>query len=391
MHPEHDQKKELASAGAGTIAMQKFPEPPESEVTSLIADLPAGGQAQALALPTETEQPSLPRRAINKAAEVRSKLSPAFKLKAKIAISLIMFGTLPMFLKVNPEKTWQAFLHTNPWLLGGTLVLFLSTIIFSARRWQILASAVGFDKGFLELCKYCYVGLFFNLFFPSTVGGDFSRCYYISKGTGKYREAFYSVIADRVSGIAVLFLSATTGILLSPAAKDLPWQLRWPIYLGTFGIFFVMPMMPFLTRKLLGETNWITRQFNNPNALVFWKDKKLVLAALGWSCFTQFLMVLCHIGVGLALGFGTQVPVWYYFIFYPCVAVLGFVTPSFNGIGIREWAYTYFLVLMGVDRSNALTFALIWLALTTLLSLLGGVVYVGSKLKPPPPQEEQQQ
>ena len=331
---------------------------------------------------------SVPRRAINKAAEIRHRMPKSLKLKLKILFSLVMFGSLPFLLKVDLHKTYEAAIHTNPWIMAATTLLFISTILFSARRWQILARAVGFTNPFGELVKYCYVGLFFNLFLPSTVGGDFSRGYYLQKGTGKYAAAFYSVLADRVSGIAVLFATATLGLLLGPGGKELPWQLKGPIFLGTFGIFAVMPFMPVLTKRILGENNWITRQFNNANSQIYWKDRGLVFAALGWSFFTQFLMVVCHIGVGMALGFGDKIPYWYYFVFYPCVAVLGFVTPSFNGIGIREWAYTYFLMLMGIERANALTYALMWLALTTLLSMVGGVVYVGAKLKPPPPQED---
>ena len=85
------------------------------------------------------------------------------------------------------------------------------------------------------------------------------------------------------------------------------------------------------------------------------------------------MIVFCHVGVGAALGI--DLPLWYYFVFYPSVAVLGFVTPSINGIGIREWAYTYFLTFMGIESSRALTFAIIWLGFITLLSLTGGIVY----------------
>lgn len=346
---------------------------------------------EVLPVPTAIEvapSVSVPRRAINKASEIRHKLPTSLKLKIKIVFSLVMFGSLPLILKIDPKKTWEAAIHANPWMLGATALLFISTVILSARRWQILTLPLGFKKPFLELCKYCYVGLFFNLFLPSTVGGDFTRCYYISKGTGKYAEALYSVLADRVSGIAVLFATACFGILLGPGARDLPWQLKWPILAGTVGLFFVMPFMPLLTRKMLGNDNWIARQFNDSRAQIFWEDKRLVFAALGWSFLTQFMIVACHIGVALALGIADKIPLWYYFVFYPCVAVLGFVTPSFNGIGIREWAYTYFLMHVGINQTSALTYALMWLALTTLLSLVGGVVYVGSKLAPPPPQEE---
>ncbi len=361
-------------------------EPPSAAEAAAVSDKDL--VAHALPIVELPQTLSVPRRAINKASEIRHKMPKAIKFRIKVLISIVMFASLPLLLKVDLKKTWEAAVHANLWLLAGTALLMISTVIISARRWQILASALGFKKPFWELVKYCYVGLFFNLFLPSTVGGDFSRCYYISKGTGRIAEAFYSVLADRASGIAVLFATASLGILLAPDARELPWQLKWPIFAGTFGLFCIMPFMPVLTKTVFGSENWIARQFNDSHAQIFWKDQKLVLAALGWSFLTQFMTVLCHIGVGLALGFGHTVPVWYYFVFYPCVAVLGFVTPSFNGIGIREWAYTYFLVMQGVDQPSALTYALIWLAMTTMLSLVGGVVYLGSKLAPPPPQED---
>jgi glycosyltransferase 2 family protein len=331
---------------------------------------------------------SMPRRVINKAREIRHRLPKSLKLKLKIFFSLVMFAALPLFLKIDPQRTWTTITQTNLWILGLTAFVVVATTALNARRWQILAAALGISKPFLELAEYYYVAMFFNLFLPSTVGGDFSRCYYVSKGTGKIADAFYSVLADRASGIAVLFASATVGILLSPGAKDLPWQLKMPVFAGAFGLFIVMPFMPVLSRRILGESNWVTRQFNNSNAQVFWRDKSLVAAAIAWSVFIQVIMVGCHFGIAAALGIADKLPIWYYFVFYPCVAVLGFVTPSFNGIGIREWAYTYFLMLMGVERPAALSYALLWLAVTTLLSLVGGVVYVGAKLTPPPPQEE---
>lgn len=339
-------------------------------------------------IPTGSGKSFDPKAMVHKASEVRRRIPKSVKIKLKILFSLIMFASLFMFGKVDLNKTWQAMLHTNPWIIGATTTLLLSTIIVQARRWQIIAGYVGFKRSLIDMVRYYYVGMFFNLFLPSTVGGDFSRCYYLSKGEGKYGRAFYSVMADRASGIAVLFLSATLGILLSSDAAALPWQLKLPIFAGTFGLFCVMPFMPLLTRKILGENNWIARQFNDSALNIFWTNKPLIALALVWSIIAQLLMVVCHIGVGLALNL--DVPLWYYFIFYPAVAVLGFVTPSFNGIGIREWAYTYFLMMVGVDRAHALTYALLWLALTTFSSLVGGLVYLASHMSPPPPQAEEE-
>jgi glycosyltransferase 2 family protein len=333
-------------------------------------------------------QPSIPRRAINIMRQIRHSLPKPLKLKLKILFSVALFASLPLFLKIDPQKTLAVITQTNLWVLAATAFVVVATTALNARRWQILAGALGINKPFLELAQYYYVGMFFNLFLPSTVGGDFSRCYYVSKGTGRYKDALYSVLADRAAGVAVLCASASAGILLSPQAKELPLQLKLPILAGAFGLFAVMPYLPVITRRLLGDHNWIARQFNNSNAQIFWRDKSLVAAAMAWSVFIQVIMVSCHFGVAAALGIASKMPLWYYFVFYPCVAVLGFVTPSFNGLGIREWAYTYFLMLMGVDRAAALSYALAWLLLTTLLSWVGGLVYVVARLTPPPQDQD---
>ncbi len=330
-----------------------------------------------------TSSLSFPRRALSKASEIRGRMSNSTKIKLKIALSLLMFASLFMFGKVDIQKASEIAARADMGILFGTVLLFLLSFVVAARRWQLLTRALGFQKPLLELVKLYFVGVFFNLFLPSTVGGDVSRCYYLSKGTGLHKEGFYSVLADRASGLAVLFLTATVGLLLSHDAASLPWQLKWPVFAGTFGTFVVLPMMPFLARRILGEKNWISRQLNESAVTVFWQDRTLIPVSLVWSFLSQLILVACHIGVGWSLGL-TEIPLWYYFVFYPSVAVLGFITPSFNGIGIREWAYTYFLLLVGVDRAHALTYALVWLGLTTFGSVFGGLVYIASHMQPPP-------
>jgi glycosyltransferase 2 family protein len=310
-------------------------------------------------------------------------LPESVKLKLKIGISLLLFASLFLLGKIDLSKSWEAAKSADLRFLSVAAILFLSSVFLNAYRWSILAKAVGLNRSLMSLTQYCFVGMFFNLFLPSTVGGDVSRCYYLSKGTGHYKDAFYSVLADRASGIAVLFIFACAGVFFGPGGQALPWQLKLPIFVGAFGIFAILPFMPVLTKKLLGEGNWIARQLNQSSANIYWHDKKLIASALFLSMVIQVVIVICHIAVGFALGL-SQIPIWYYFVFYPCVAVLGFITPSFNGIGIREWAYTLFLTSVGVDKASALTYAIIWLGLISLSSLVGGLVYVAGHFTAPP-------
>ena len=311
-----------------------------------------------------------------------SGLSKATKQRLKIGFSVVLFASLFIFGKIDLSKTFAVAAKANLWFLGSAAILFLASTLMNAYRWQLLAQALGFRKPLKEMLQYCFVGMFFNLFLPSTVGGDVSRCYYLSKGTGKYKQAFYSVFADRAVGIAILFLFASLGILFGPGGSDLPWQLKMPIFLGTLGVFVAVPLAPAISKRILGPDHWITHRFNNSTAQIYWHDRKLILAALLQSLVLQIIIVICHVLIGWSLGLST-VPLWYYFVFYPSVAVLGFITPSFNGIGVREGAYTYFLMLpvAGVDKAHAFTYALMWLGMNTGISLVGGLVYMAGHFK----------
>lgn len=307
-------------------------------------------------------------------------LSNHAKVRLKLLLSVGMVVALFVFGKVDLTKTLEIVEQSNLAFLVLAAVMLLSTMAINAYRWQQLSAAIGFQRPLLKLTQYCFVGAFFNLFLPSTVGGDFSRCYYLSKGTGRYHHALYSVLADRVIGIAVLFAFATGGIVLGPGGGQLPVQLKLPIFGGAAATFLLLPFLPLLTRQLLGANNKIAQRFNNSIVQTYWREPGLIGVSLLLSVVMQLVVVLCHVAVGYALGL-KDIPLWYYFIFYPSVAVLGFVTPSFNGVGIREWAYTYFLTSAGIDKAHALSYAVIWLGLNTALSLFGGLVYITGHLK----------
>jgi hypothetical protein len=184
-------------------------------------------------------------------------------------------------------------------------------------------------------------------------------------------------MADRAIGLSVLFLFASLGLLLGPGGAELPWQLKLPIFAGTVAVFGILPWAPNLLLRILGSAHPLNRRLAGSAIMVYWRNKGLIAISLLLSVLLQLIIVVCHVAIGLALGL-TTIPLWYYFVFYPAVAVLGFVTPSFNGIGIREWAYTYFLSHSPalVDNSHALTYAIMWFGLTTLNSLVGGLVYL---------------
>ena len=87
---------------------------------------------------------------------------------------------------------------------------------------------------------------------------------------------------------------------------------------------------------------------------------------------TQLARVGVHVLVAAALG--VRVPVHYFFLFVPLVAVLVSLPVSFNGIGVRESAGVVLFGLVGVDRAHAFSLQFMTYLVAVSVSLIGGIV-----------------
>ena len=85
------------------------------------------------------------------------------------------------------------------WWLAAFAV-FLATQLTSGLRWQWLARPLGFTQSLGRFTQLYFVGMFFNLFLPTSVGGDVVRAWYLDGGSGRRLGAFLSVFVDRLSG-----------------------------------------------------------------------------------------------------------------------------------------------------------------------------------------------
>ena len=107
--------------------------------------------------------------------------------------------------------------------------------------------------------------------------------------------------------------------------------------------------------------------------LVFWEKPKAMFAGLSLS------FVLQALGMGavalLANDMGLGPPVLFYFAAFPLVAILTVLPISFNGIGIREGGFIFFLGLKGISAEKALTLSLSFFAIQIASSLIGGLAY----------------
>src|SRR5437870_2894705 len=105
-----------------------------------------------------------------------------------------------------------ARLRLELWLAAVAVYAF--TQFVSAARWQILAKPLGLRRPFWQFAGLYFIGMYFNLVLPTSVGGDVVRALYLNRHTGRRLTAFLSVFIDRLSGLVVLVALAAAATVL---------------------------------------------------------------------------------------------------------------------------------------------------------------------------------
>jgi uncharacterized membrane protein YbhN (UPF0104 family) len=267
------------------------------------------------------------------------------------------------------DQVASAFAHMRVELWLAALALLAAAQAVSAWRWQMLARPLGFERTVPQLLSYYFIGMYFNLLLPTSVGGDVVRAWYLNGRDGRRLAALAAVFLDRFSGLLVMLGLACAGVLLSP--HELPEWVPGVVW-GTAGCaVLAVAAVPLAARwggkvsSRLAKVRLALAQLTAPRLLV-----GSTVLSLGVQAGNVALLML----VGAAIG--VPVPLAYYWILVPMVTLLTMLPVSINGTGVREGAMVLFLAPFGVPRELAVTLALLWFSVFLVASLAGGVVYL---------------
>jgi len=251
------------------------------------------------------------------------------------------------------------------WIAAG-FVLYLAIQGLCAWRWLWLARVLDLNGTWIAFVRYYYVGMFFNLFLPTGVGGDVYRCYYLARSAADWKRAIVSVLADRGVGFATMCAIAAVATLAFGRVTLPPW-LGWALGAGVVGVLVVLAV----GWAARGPLAWIRGAM--PLVFEFARRPGIMAAVAGVSLLLQTLVIVVNIFNARALHL--DVPVVFYFILIPLIAVATMIPVSLNGLGVREGAFVFFLAQVGVPEAQALSLALVWLAVILASSAIGGVVW----------------
>lgn len=256
----------------------------------------------------------------------------------------------------------------------AVIALYLIGQALTAWRWRMIAARVGFLEPLSDFVRYYFVGMFFNLFGPSTLGGDVVRALYLGAPAGRRAVAFHTVIFDRLSGLVMLVFVAVTAIALF-GRFGLPWPMIALVVATGVAMGAGWFLLPSMARRFLARDGRVNRLVER-DLKPFWHDRRLLMRTAGISACFHVLQASSLLLLGGAVSMHVD---WrYYFIFHPLVSVLSALPVSVAGLGIREAGYVWFLERQGVPRDTAVAFGILWFAVLLASSAVGGLVYLWS-------------
>ncbi len=343
-----------------------------------------------------------------------------------VAVGLALAATY-ISKKVGWDKLAETF-RTLDWrLFVLSLCIFLCGQVIVALRWWLLLRTQSIYIGVAPAIRLHFLGLFYNNFMPSSVGGDIIRAWYVTHHTEKKVEAALSVFFDRVVGLASTLVIALffytvflygKGIELPPPnaaqvadpnasqiADPNSSQIADPNGLGiaefvadnwvstlTVSAALVAVTLGLISTSARGRAGlrkmWsglvirlqaLFRQ--GKSAVVLYCTSPLTIAAVFALTVAMQMTVITGFWL-VGRDIGIEASIKYYYVFFTLTWVLGAVPVSIGGAVVVEVTLAGFFVhIAGADQEHAATLVLCQRLVWMIASLPGGVIHlVGAHL-----------
>ncbi len=299
----------------------------------------------------------------------------SFLLRIGLSAALLVY----LFSKIDTAQMADTLKNAELSFVFIAAVVFFVIHIFLLLRWIIFIKALHLHLSLQNIVSCFFIGLFFNLFLPTSTGGDIVKTWFLFKGTDQKAKVVASVVADRLCGFISIVLVATVAFIFGyRLLKDNSlFLLIGKLATISFGTTFIL-----INERLYSFFCQVFRRFpaieeklmSFHYAIALLKDKPLaLLSTVGLSCFSQLLLSISFYFVAKALH--QDIPYIYFLIFCPLICVVASL-PSIGGLGVRDLGTAYLFAKVGMKTGTAVSMSLINFSFMVLVGLIGGVFYV---------------
>ncbi len=147
----------------------------------------------------------------------------------------------------------RSIIRIRGWLLLAAMLASLTGMLVTALRWWMLLAIQGIGISLWEAVRLTFLGQFYSLVVPGTVGGDVVKAYYVTKHTHAKAGAILSIFVDRVFGLAALTLVAAVALSAALLSGLGQWSDPMLRYSATVMACVVAAVLVVMTLMLSGR------------------------------------------------------------------------------------------------------------------------------------------
>ncbi|MEI7643996.1 MAG: lysylphosphatidylglycerol synthase transmembrane domain-containing protein [Chloroflexales bacterium] len=292
--------------------------------------------------------------------------------------------------EVDLHSVGGVLVQANPaWLVLGAAVNLIS-VVLAAWRWQRILAGMGVAKRLIQVLRLVLVGAFFNMFLPSSVGGDVMKMVLIAPDVSRREVAVSSVLMDRVIGLAVTIGVGLAAVLLLPSVWGEPAVI---VTLALAVAVFCVGMITIFNRRLIELLGSVVPRYIwsrvgplilrvHESLMVIGGSPRILRETAGISVLRQIAICLSVYCAGL--GFGLGISPLAYFATVPIAVAITALPVAINGLGLQDNALIFLLATVGLSAPQALSLSIFLHVLRNGLGLLGGLVFALTRRQPVP-------
>ncbi|MEI7828868.1 MAG: lysylphosphatidylglycerol synthase transmembrane domain-containing protein [Prolixibacteraceae bacterium] len=251
--------------------------------------------------------------------------------------------------KISFREVLTVFSTANIWYLVLALVLVAFSFILSGFRQNLSFRSTGAHISPLLNQKLFWLGLFYNLFLPSGIGGDGIKVYLVNKyRQNGVKKNIGAMLVNRIAGLVAIGMIT---IALYYVSGD-EFKIGWP---GYFGIPLLYLFYYFVLK-------------------IFLKGFVPIHAGLfGWSLFLQVTQLFSALCILSAFHQYENISEYLFLFFFSAIATALPITVG--GVGAREMVFLLGAKILHLDNELSIALSLMFYLISAFISF-GGIYWV---------------
>jgi len=310
---------------------------------------------------------------VSKKQIVKDVLSLVFRVGLSALLLIYLFNQMDI------EKTKAVLISCDLKILALAAFIFFLLNLLVLFRWGVFIRGLDLNCRRQDVVKFFFMGLFGNLFLPSSIGGDIIKILGLCKNSEQKSRVVASVLMDRLSGFAgIIIVAFITFIFASRLIND-PSVILSILALAIISVLIVLVLF---NERIY---SWGCRIFSRFPRL---KDGLMTMhydlamlkgrqrygyAAIALSCLAQIILAVVWYLISVSMN--QSVDFIYFVLFVPLTCVAS-AMPSIGGLGTREAGAAYLFTKVGMDAGVAVSISLVNFFFMAMVGLIGGVIYV---------------